>query len=52
MSDVALPNFVRKDLVAERAAPVKTTGFVGFVRTRLLNSPNVLWNSGTRNRGS
>jgi general L-amino acid transport system permease protein len=43
MSDVALPNFVRKDLVAERAAPVKTTGFVGFVRTRLLNSPtNIL----------
>ena len=43
MSDVALPNFVRKDLVAERPAPVKTTGFVGFVRTRLLNSPtNIL----------
>ena len=43
MSDVALPNYVRKDLVAERAAPVKTTGFVGFVRTRLLNSPtNIL----------
>lgn len=43
MSDVALPSFVRKDLVAERAAPVKTTGFVGFVRTRLLNSPtNIL----------
>jgi general L-amino acid transport system permease protein len=43
MSDVALPSFVRKDLVAERAAPVRTTGFVGFVRTRLLNSPtNIL----------
>ncbi len=43
MSDVALPNFVRKDLVAERAAPVKTTGVIGFVRTRLLNSPtNIL----------
>jgi general L-amino acid transport system permease protein len=43
MSDVAMPTFVRKDLVAERAAPVKTTGFVGFVRTRLLNSPtNIL----------
>src|SRR6185312_17436025 len=43
MSDVALPTFVRRDLVAERAAPVKTTGFVGFVRTRLLNSPtNIL----------
>jgi len=43
MSDVALPNFVRKDLVAERVAPVKTTGVIGFVRTRLLNSPtNIL----------
>ena len=43
MSDMALTNFVRKDLVAERPAPVKTTGFVGFVRTRLLNSPtNIL----------
>src|SRR4051794_7317431 len=35
--------FVRQDLVAERPAPVKTTGFIGFVRTRLLNSPtNIL----------
>ena len=43
MTDVAMTNFVRKDLVAERPAPVKTTGFVGFVRTRLLNSPtNIL----------
>jgi general L-amino acid transport system permease protein len=43
MSDVALPTYVRKDLVAERTAPVKTTGFTGFVRTRLLNSPtNIL----------
>ena len=43
MSDVALPTFVRKDLVAERSAPVKTTGLVGFVRTRLFNSPtNIL----------
>ncbi len=43
MSDVALPTFVRTDLVAERAAPVKTTGFVGFLRTRLFNSPtNIL----------
>ena len=25
MSDVALPTYVRKDLVAEREAPVKTT---------------------------
>jgi general L-amino acid transport system permease protein len=39
MSEVALTNFVRKDLVAERAAPAKITGFAGFVRTRLFNSP-------------
>jgi general L-amino acid transport system permease protein len=31
--------FVRKELVPERAAPIKTTGFVGFLRTRLFNSP-------------
>jgi general L-amino acid transport system permease protein len=43
MSDSAMTNFVRKDLVAERPAPVKTTGMIGFVRTRLLNSPtNIL----------
>ena len=43
MSDIALPTFVREDLVAERSAPVKTTGLVGFLRTRLLNSPtNIL----------
>jgi general L-amino acid transport system permease protein len=43
MSDVALPAFVRKDLTAERPAPVKTTGLVGFLRTRLFNSPtNIL----------
>jgi general L-amino acid transport system permease protein len=35
--------FVRQELVPERAAPIKTTGFVGFVRTQLLNSPtNIL----------
>src|SRR5580692_2231045 len=40
MSETA---FVRQDLVPERAAPVKVTGFVGFVRTRLFNSPtNIL----------
>lgn len=38
MSEMALSNFVRKDLVVERPAPVKTTGLVGFVRTQLLNS--------------
>lgn len=43
MSEMALTNFVRKDLVVERPAPVKTTGLIGFVRTRLLNSPtNIL----------
>jgi general L-amino acid transport system permease protein len=40
MSEAA---FVRQELVLERAAPVKVTGFVGFVRTRLFNSPtNIL----------
>jgi general L-amino acid transport system permease protein len=35
--------FIRKELVPERAAPIKTTGFVGFLRTRLFNSPtNIL----------
>jgi general L-amino acid transport system permease protein len=33
------PFFVRQDMVSERPAPVKTTGFVGFLRTRLFNSP-------------
>jgi general L-amino acid transport system permease protein len=34
---------VRQDLVPERAAPIKTTGFIGFLRTRLFNSPtNIL----------
>jgi general L-amino acid transport system permease protein len=43
MSEMVLTNFVRKDLVAERPAPVKTTGLVGIVRTRLFNSPtNIL----------
>jgi general L-amino acid transport system permease protein len=31
--------FIRTDLVAPRAAPVKTTGVVGFARERLFNSP-------------
>src|SRR6195952_1539237 len=39
MSDISTASFVRRDLVPERAAPVKTTGFVGFLRTRLFNSP-------------
>jgi general L-amino acid transport system permease protein len=43
MSDIAASSFVRRELVPERAAPVKTTGFVGFLRTRLFNSPtNIL----------
>jgi general L-amino acid transport system permease protein len=43
MSDITASAFVRQDLVPERAAPIKTTGFVGFLRTRLFNSPtNIL----------
>jgi general L-amino acid transport system permease protein len=43
MSEIAASSFVRQDLVPERPAPIKTTGFVGFVRTRLFNSPtNIL----------
>src|SRR4030095_10541118 len=43
MSATTPSSFVRQDLVAERPAPVKTTGFVGFLRTRLFNSPtNIL----------
>src|SRR4030081_3104512 len=45
MSDIAASSssFVRQELVAERPAQVKTTGFVGFLRTRLFNSPtNIL----------
>ena len=39
MSDGLPTTFVRQELVSERPAPVKTTGFVGFLRTRLFNSP-------------
>jgi general L-amino acid transport system permease protein len=43
MGDLAASSFVRRELVPERAAPVKTTGFVGFIRIRLFNSPtNIL----------
>ncbi|WP_316174742.1 MULTISPECIES: amino acid ABC transporter permease [unclassified Bradyrhizobium] len=43
MSDITAPTFMRQELVPERRAPVRTTGLVGFVRTRMLNSPlNVL----------
>ena len=42
-SELSTRAFVRQELVPERAAPVKTTGFVGFLRTRLFNSPtNIL----------
>src|SRR6476469_1314017 len=43
MSDTNSSAFVRRDLVPALAAPIKTTGFVGFLRTRLFNSPtNIL----------
>ncbi|MBI5261728.1 MAG: amino acid ABC transporter permease [Bradyrhizobium sp.] len=43
MTDTTASSFVRQDLVAERRAPVKTTGLIGFLRTRLFNSPtNIL----------
>ncbi|WP_454628611.1 amino acid ABC transporter permease [Bradyrhizobium cenepequi] len=43
MSDIAVSTFVREELVPQRPAPVKTTGLVGFLRTRLFNSPtNIL----------
>lgn len=43
MNDQAASSFVSQELIPERAAPIKTTGFVGFVRTQLLNSPtNIL----------
>jgi general L-amino acid transport system permease protein len=40
MTDIAETAFVRQELVPERPAPIKTTGFVGFLRTRLFNSPS------------
>jgi len=39
MSDITSSAFVRRELVLERPAPIKTTGFVGFLRTRLFTSP-------------
>ena len=43
MSDLAAPSFVRQELIAERAAPIKVTGLAGFLRARLFNSPtNIL----------
>jgi general L-amino acid transport system permease protein len=43
MSETAASSFVRQELVPERAAPIKTTGFIGFLRTRIFNTPtNIL----------
>src|SRR3984893_12171959 len=43
MSEIGASLFFRQELVPERPAPIKTTGFVGFLRTRLFNSPtNIL----------
>ncbi|QDW38910.1 amino acid ABC transporter permease [Bradyrhizobium sp. KBS0727] len=44
MTDILTPQpFVSDTLIAERPAPIKTTGFIGFLRTRLFNSPtNIL----------
>lgn len=40
MSETA---YVAKTMIAPRTAPVRTTGVIGFIRTRLLNSPtNIL----------
>lgn len=40
MTDQLAASFVRQDLVPERPAPVATTGFIGFVRTRMFNTPS------------
>jgi general L-amino acid transport system permease protein len=43
MNEMSTSSFVRRDLVPERPAPIKTTGVIGFLRTRLFNSPtNIL----------
>lgn len=43
MTDITASSFVREALIAERPAPVRTTGIVGLLRTRLFNSPtNIL----------
>jgi general L-amino acid transport system permease protein len=39
MSDITAETYIRDDLVAERAAPARTTGVIGFLRTQLFNSP-------------
>ena len=43
MSDLATSSFVRRELISERVAPIKVTGFTGLLRSRLFNSPtNIL----------
>ena len=43
MSEPGNAAFISNALIPERAAPMKSTGFVGLVRTRMLNSPgNIL----------
>lgn len=43
MSETTPTVFVSGELKPERPAPVKTTGFIGFLRTRLFNTPtNIL----------
>jgi general L-amino acid transport system permease protein len=43
MSELAESSFVRRELISERAAPVRVAGFVGLLRSRLFNSPtNIL----------
>lgn len=39
MSESAVSSFVRRELIPERAAPVEMVGLIGFLRTRLFNSP-------------
>jgi general L-amino acid transport system permease protein len=39
MTDQTVASFVRQDLMPQRPAPLVTTGLIGFLRTRLFNSP-------------
>jgi len=38
MSELAVSSFVRREILPERTAPVKATGFAGFVRAHLFGS--------------
>jgi general L-amino acid transport system permease protein len=43
MSDQALQPFIRTELVPQRPAPIKTTGAIAWIRSRLFSSPtNIL----------